>query len=143
MSHVDVVAALLVDEREHVLMVRKRDTATFMQPGGKLEPEEDPLDGLRRELVEELCLSLPRDRFAWLGHHEAAAANEPGFTVRADVWHVRLTAADEHRIGAEIVEACWVDPRDPGDLPVAPLSRDAVWPSVVWSAGQRPRNRSI
>ena len=35
-----IVAALIRDEAGRVLLVRKRGTETFMQPGGKRDPGE-------------------------------------------------------------------------------------------------------
>lgn len=128
---IDVVAALLVDASGRALMVRKRGTEAFMQPGGKLEAGEDPLDGLRRELVEELDLHLAAERFGLIGTFEEDAANEPGHRVRAVVWRVALTAADVPTAGAEIEELCWVDPAAPGDVVLAPLSSRALLPLVA------------
>ena len=109
-------------------MVRKRGTTAFMQPGGKLEPGEGGLDGLRRELREELALDVAPRRFEPLGVFEEDAANEPGRRVRATVWRVRLDEADTHGAAAEIEEARWIDPADPGDVPLAPLSSRALLP---------------
>jgi hypothetical protein len=47
-----IVAALVQDEAGHVLLVRKRGTRAFMQPGGKLQDSESHLDALERELRE-------------------------------------------------------------------------------------------
>ncbi len=49
---ISVVAALIRDERGRVLLVRKRGTAAFMQPGGKRYPGESNIAALARELVE-------------------------------------------------------------------------------------------
>src|SRR5258707_3860570 len=49
-----IVAALIRDESGRVLLVRKRGTAAFMQPGGKRDPGEDDVTALARELNEEL-----------------------------------------------------------------------------------------
>ncbi|GAA2069490.1 NUDIX domain-containing protein [Aeromicrobium halocynthiae] len=125
---IEVVAALLVDERGHALMVRKRGTTAFMQPGGKLEPGEEALDGLRRELREELALDVAADRFEPIGIFEEDAANEPGRRVRATVWQVLLHEGDAHAAAAEIEEARWIDPADPGDVVMAPLSVRALLP---------------
>ena len=51
---ISVVAALIRDEDGRVLLVRKRGTAVFMQPGGKRDPGESDIAALARELVEEL-----------------------------------------------------------------------------------------
>ena len=126
---IHVVAALVIDERGFALMVRKRGTSVFMQPGGKPEPGEELLDALRRELHEELGLTEPAERYAWIGTFEEDAANEPGHRVRADVWSLGLSGVEP--VGAaEIAEARWVDPADVGDIEVAPLSSRALLPLV-------------
>ena len=49
-----VAAAVILDARGHMLVVRKRSTAAFMQPGGKIMPGESAVDALHREIAEEL-----------------------------------------------------------------------------------------
>ena len=54
---IKVVAALIRDDEGRVLLVRKRGTQAFMQPGGKLDAGEDDIAALSREISEELgCL---------------------------------------------------------------------------------------
>jgi 8-oxo-dGTP diphosphatase len=52
------VRALIVDPAERVLLVRFEfpDATVWALPGGGVEPDEEPLEALRRELDEELGL---------------------------------------------------------------------------------------
>ena len=56
-----IVAAVVLDDRNHVLVVRKRGTTAFMQPGGKLEPGETPVQAALRETREEVGVTLSAD----------------------------------------------------------------------------------
>lgn len=49
-----IVAAVILDDRGRALLVRKHGARRFIQPGGKPEPGEAPLQALARELHEEL-----------------------------------------------------------------------------------------
>ena len=122
MTVIRIVAAVIVDERGRLLLVRKRGTTAFMQPGGKLEPGESPVDALGREVREELGVGMADVRE--LGHHTAVAANEPGHSVAADLFFVTLDGVPQ--IAAEIEEMAWIDPHAPGDIELAPLTRDTV-----------------
>ena len=114
------VAAVIRDAAGRVLLVRKRGSSTFIQPGGKREPGEDSLVTLARELAEELGVRLRAARAERLGEFEEAAANEPGRRVRAEVYLVEIEG--EPRPQAEIAELAWVDPAVPPPLRVAELS---------------------
>jgi 8-oxo-dGTP diphosphatase len=123
---IEVVAALVRDEAGRVLLVRKRGTLAFMQPGGKREADEGDVAALMRELDEELgCRVLP-ETAQNLGEFEAPSANEPGWQVRAVVYSVEVSGAIVP--SAEIDEMRWVDPQVLPDLNLAPLTRDYVLP---------------
>jgi 8-oxo-dGTP diphosphatase len=121
-----VVAAMIRDEAGRMLVVRKRGTQAFMQPGGKRDAGEDDIAALDREIGEELgCRMVPGSARS-LGEFDCVAANEPGWRVRASVYAVNVAGAVVPQ--AEIAEALWIDPAAPGSILLAPLTRDHVLP---------------
>lgn len=95
-----------------VLMVRKRGTSMFMNPGGKPEPGECPRACAVREVAEELQLDLDGTRLVELGTHVAAAANESGHTVVADCFLYPVPVPDSVAPAAEIDAVRWVTTTD-------------------------------
>jgi 8-oxo-dGTP diphosphatase len=124
-----IVAALILDERGRALMVRKTGTTAFMQPGGKIEPLEEPDAALARELHEELGLVLLPEQLTLVGRFSAAAANEADTEVDALIYDAPLLGLPV--VAAEIAELAWVDPGAPGELDLAPLSRDILLPLLL------------
>lgn len=123
---ISVVAALIRDEAGRILLVRKRGTQAFMQPGGKRDAGESDVAALSRELVEELGCRVDQGTVRALGVFECPAANEPGYSVRASVYAVDVDGAVMPQ--AEIEEMIWVDPAALPALSYAPLTRDHVLP---------------
>ena len=128
-----IVAAVIRDESGRSLLVRKRGTAVFQQPGGKRDPADtDDLATLARELREELGCELIRASAQWLCHCVAAAANEPGHIVEAVVYAVQVIGTISAQ--AEIEELRWIDPAAPGEVPIATLSREHILPLLSGTA---------
>lgn len=125
---ITIAAALLLNERQQLLLVRKRGTTAFMQPGGKVDRDEQPLDALVRELNEELGLVIAPAEATFLGHYQAPAANEPGCTVDCALYRVELKPEDRAMAAAEIEEALWVSVSEAYELALAPLTREVVLP---------------
>jgi 8-oxo-dGTP diphosphatase len=121
-----IVAALIRDDAGRVLLVRKRGTMAFMQPGGKRDPGEDDIAALTREIAEELGACVVRDSVQPLGEFNAVAANEPGWRVHACLYGVDVTG--DFTANREIDAMIWIDPAAPPDIPLAPLTRDHVLP---------------
>jgi 8-oxo-dGTP diphosphatase len=126
---ISVVAALIRDEDGRVLLVRKRGTAAFMQPGGKRDAGESDVAALSREIVEELGCRVTENSARSLGVFECQAANEPGFRVQAAVYAVDVEGDIAPK--AEIDEMVWVDPRALPALNYAPLTRDHILPLAL------------
>lgn len=123
-----IAAALILRADGQALLVRKRGTVAFMQPGGKIEPGENPIAALIRELEEEIGLRVLAESFRPLGRFEAPAANEPGHVVSADVFVLEIGEAAVAASG-EIEELRWISPADPGDIVMAELTEHRILPA--------------
>lgn len=121
-----IAAALLIDPQGRTLLVRKRGTQAFMQPGGKIDAGETPVAALVRELHEELGLRIDPAQAIPLGRFSAPAANEPGHEVQAELF--RVDSAEAMVPAAEIEEVVWLAADQAPTLELAPLTRDLILP---------------
>jgi 8-oxo-dGTP diphosphatase len=121
-----IAAALLIGADGRTLLVRKRGTQAFMQPGGKIDAGESAAEALVRELYEELGLVIAQEHAQFLGEFSAVAANEPGFEVNCQLY--QLHVEQEVVPAAEIEEIIWVDASSIDHLHLAPLTRDSILP---------------
>lgn len=120
-----IAAAVILRDDGRILLVRKRGTRAFMQPGGKIDAGESPAMALSRELGEELGLSVAPERLTWIARREAPAANEPGQFVDADVFLCPLLGDPAPQ--AEIEDMAWINIDDCDATLVAPLARGFVF----------------
>ena len=125
MKTITVAAAIIVNKAQQLLLVRKKNTACFMQVGGKLEPNEAPEVTMLREIAEEIGTSAQIEQF--IGRFETQTANEPDHQLVSYIYHVTLAQAP--KIAAEIAEMKWVD-LDDQDTALAPLTQQVVLPWV-------------
>ena len=126
---IHIAAAVIVDDAGRLLLVRKRNTSYFMQPGGKLDAGESPESALIRELREELDLVITPGDLTPLGQFTDVAANEPDHLLVADIFRIQ-NVSGELQPAAEIEEVKWVPPADFDSLMLAPLTEKQIIPLV-------------
>jgi 8-oxo-dGTP diphosphatase len=123
-----VIAAAVFDSQGLLLVSKHAAPDVFYLPGGKPEPDEAPLDCLRRELAEELGVGLESaEPFTEV---RAPAALE-GVDMWMTVFRARLSGTPVP--AAEIAHLRWW-PHDRG-LRLAPAVRDGVIPLTGLDGG--------
>jgi AcrR family transcriptional regulator/8-oxo-dGTP pyrophosphatase MutT (NUDIX family) len=130
-------AVLVRDGAGRILLVRKRGTSKFMQPGGKLEPGESFSAAAAREMHEELGLAVQESELESLGSWYGPAANEENTFINAGLFAYTLpdtggVPGSAAAAAAEIEELLWADPaqamaRDD----ISPLLRDHILPPLL------------
>lgn len=123
MNVITVAAAVILNDQNQLLLVRKKNTQYFMQVGGKLERNEAPEKTMLREIVEEISTSAQIQQF--IGRFETLAANEAGHQLVSYVYQVNLDQTP--KMDAEIAEMKWIDLDDNQTL-LAPLTKEVVIP---------------
>ncbi|PRX11911.1 UNVERIFIED_ORG: 8-oxo-dGTP diphosphatase [Martelella mediterranea] len=132
-----IAVALIINEKGEMLTVRKRGTEAFMQPGGKIDAGETPLEALIRELNEELALIFSADDFHYQGRFSELAANEPGMVVEAEAFS--CFAAPEVTPQAEIEELKWLPVEGDVGVKRAALTEKHLFPIAARLSADRNR----
>ena len=123
MNIITVAAAVILNEENQLLLVRKQNTQFFMQVGGKLELDELPEQTMLREIKEEIGVDAEIKSF--IGRFETRAANEANHLLVSYVYLVKLNQVP--KINAEIEEMKWID-LDVDQSWLAPLTTEIVIP---------------
>lgn len=123
MNVITVAAAVILNDQNQLLLVRKKNTQYFMQVGGKLECNEAPEKTMLREIAEEISTSAQIQQF--IGRFETLAANEAGHQLVSYVYQVNLDQTP--KMDAEIAEMKWINLDDNQTL-LAPLTKEVVIP---------------
>lgn len=122
-----IAVAILFNTQKEVLIVRKRGSAYYQLPGGKIQSSEQPMVAVLRELEEELGLSLDAGSLRLLGLENAEAIHEIGAQVKGYVFRcVEALESKDVRAQAEIEEVRWLSQNEWEDVQLANLLRKVV-----------------
>ena len=109
MRRIHVMAGVITNPSGQILIAKRPDSAhqggLWEFPGGKLEACEERLAGLRRELKEELGISVVEANPLIDIRHDYSDKS-----IRLDVWKVTLFSGEAH--GAEGQTVRWVEPHE-------------------------------
>ncbi|SJN49145.1 Nudix hydrolase family protein PA3470 [Sphingobacterium faecium PCAi_F2.5] len=133
MNKIYLAGAMVVDPNNRLLVVRKKNSAYYMMPGGKIEKGELSSQALVRELKEELDLNISLSELEYLGFHETEAVNEVDTIVRGEIFKIELKAALDIFPQAEIEEAIWLTVDNYENYQLAHLIEQFTIP--IWKAG--------
>ncbi|MFD1197887.1 NUDIX domain-containing protein [Brucella gallinifaecis] len=122
MKTILIAAAIVRDEAGRFLLVRKRGSEIFFQPGGKIDTGEAPENALIREIEEELGIVIDKSQLRYAARMSAPAANEQDSIVEAELFHLALKKGQVPAASSEIEELIWVAAGDQS-RPVALLSQ--------------------
>ncbi|MGE8360452.1 NUDIX domain-containing protein [Pseudomonas sp.] len=118
------VGARIRDEQGRLLLVKPAYRDGWLIPGGVVDADESPRDGLLRELREELGLSLPLGALLCVDYVAAGAAYGEGLHLLFDGGC--LDAAQVHALvitDPELVALQWVSPLEAQALLVPSLAQ--------------------
>ena len=100
-----LVTAAIIENNGKLLVTRRRPDVPYPQlwefPGGKVEPEEDPRDGIVREIREELAIEIAVE-----GIYDVIYFRYPERTVLVLAYRCRWVSGEIEDV--EVAEHRWV-----------------------------------
>jgi len=104
-THQVAAAAYIFRDGKMLMLKRAQHPQTFVPPGGKLEVEEDPVAGMRREVREETGLEVELIGVAHTWYGRITSEEHPLLAIN----YLASWTAGEPRLSDEHSEYLWVD----------------------------------
>ncbi len=131
MQTINIVTLAIFNSDNELLLVRKKGSSYYQLPGGKAEAEELHIATLRREIQEELALSIQDWDIHYLGEHSSIAVNEQKTEVVGQMYAVKLKSPIQPKVSNEIEAYIWVNGANYLKVKWANLVAEFIFP--LWS----------
>ncbi|ERJ61254.1 NUDIX hydrolase [Sphingobacterium paucimobilis] len=128
LSKITVALAIITNDENEMLALRKKDASYYTLPGGKIELGETPIDALIRELNEELDIIFNKEDFSLAGTHMTRAANEANTIVEGFIFCLTVPFKTTVSPHAEIEEKIWLSKENYKDYNLAHLLKEFALP---------------
>lgn len=128
MADIHKAAGIIIQNRK-LLFTRAKDMDFFIDPGGKIEPDETAKQALVRELKEELDIDVDEADLEAFGEFTAEAANNKGKTVHMQAFIVKKWQGTI-KPSAEVEELQWLTSDIPSDIQVGSIFGGKVLPKL-------------
>ena len=119
-----------------LLLARSRGDKHFQIPGGKIEPGENDIDALTREVEEDLAVALVPDSPVHLATFEAEAASQRDVLVEIRLYSGAIDSIP--KASSEITELVWQFPAEP-TVPCSDVVRLHILPFLARRLSEQGR----
>ncbi len=109
------VATVGVIQDDKFLMGKRRDNGRWTNPGGHLDPGEEPIEGAARELLEESGIEAPKKDFKHLETRKVTTPKGAHYTIHAyllDLSGKDVSTTMKEDPDAEVERWQWVSIKD-------------------------------
>lgn len=129
MRSIHKIAAVIIQDRK-LLVTRTQGHDIFIAPGGKIQSGESSYDCLRRELAEELQITVQESDISYLNTFSAPAALDPSQVVIMENYLVRRYQG-QITPSTEVVEVCWITSADSDKIKLGSIFREHIIPTLI------------
>ena len=131
-----IKVGLCVIRGGQLLLARSRGDKHFQIPGGKIEPGENDIDALTREVEEDLAVALVPDSPVHLATFEAQAASQSDVLVEIRLYNGAIDSIP--KASSEIAELIWQFPAKP-TVPCSDVVRLHILPFLARRLSEQGR----
>lgn len=126
------ISALLLNDKDQLLVVRGRGDTFYKAFGGKVDGSETDEECLAREVMEEGCVTITSAKF-YLAPPVLEVHGKPGIYFQAKFYLIEVDAAPRINPADKTEEFLWISRADfeQGKYEIASALRDYAIPQLI------------